>query len=363
MQFRYDFRVENPISHVFVNDVRSGRPLIGRRAAATVVESLPLRLEGALTHVSELERRPLGENGPQVTVLGFGAMELRGTPHRNPRPVDESVAAEVLNTVLDEGITFIDTSIDYALSEERIGNHIGARRDEYVLASKAGCPLEFRPDAPPGPLPHDYSPANIRAGVEQSLRRLRTDRLDLVQLHISPSAEVLGRDNVVETLSALRDEGKILAFGVSSTLPAFDDHLDIDDFSAFQVPFSALERDLESRIELAGQRGFGIIVRGGVAQGGKREKRAADGRAIAWADTGLDELRDGETEHGFLLRYALSTQGVTTIIAGSADPAHVRANADAARRGPLTPEVYAEARRRLDDAGITSAVISAPTRA
>lgn len=309
--------------------------------------------------MSDLQRRRLGEDGPEVTVLGFGAMELRGTPHRNPRPLEESVAAEVLNTVLDEGITFIDTSVDYALSEERIGAHIGSRRDEYVLASKAGCPLGFHPDAPPGPLPHDYSAANIRAGVEQSLRRLRTDRLDLVQLHISPSLEVLRRDGAVETLAALRDEGKILAFGVSSTLPEIDDHLRINEFSALQVPFSALERALESRIELAGRLGFGIIVRGGVAQAGKREKTTADGRPVVWDDTGLDELRDGETQQGFLLRYAISTPGVSTIIAGTANPEHVRANAEAARRGPLPDDVYAEARRRLDDAGITSAVIPA----
>ncbi|MET0704379.1 MAG: aldo/keto reductase [Mycobacterium sp.] len=308
--------------------------------------------------MSDLERRRLGAHGPEVTVLGFGAMELRGTPHRNPRPLDESVAAEVLNTVLDEGITFIDTSIDYALSEERIGAHIASRRDEYILASKAGCPLDFQPDATPGrPLPHDYSPANIRAGVEQSLRRLRTDRLDLLQLHISPALEVLRRDHVLDTLTALRDEGKIVAFGVSSTLPAIDDHLDIEEFSAFQVPFSALERDLETRIELAGRRGFGIVVRGGVAQAGKKPKTTSDGRPVTWADSGLDDLREGDTEQAFLLRYAISTPGVTTIIAGTANPEHVRDNAKAARRGPLAPDVYAEAQRRLDDAGITSALI------
>ncbi len=310
--------------------------------------------------MSDLELRRLGENGPEVSVLGFGAMELRGTPHRNPRPLDESVAAEVLNTVLDEGITFIDTSIDYALSEERIGTHIGSRRDEYVLATKAGCPLDFQPDATPGrPLAHDYSESNIRAGVEQSLRRLRTDRIDLLQLHISPPLEVLRNDSVVETLSALRDEGKIVAFGVSSTLPAIDDHLTIDDFSAFQVPFSALERTLESRIELAGRRGIGIIVRGGVAQAGKREKLTDDGRPITWAQTGLDDLRGDDSEQGFLLRYAISTPGVTTIIAGTADPDHVRDNVRAARRGPLSAEVFAEAQRLLDHAGITSAVIPA----
>ncbi len=304
-------------------------------------------------------RRRLGEDGPEVTVLGFGAMELRGTPHRNPRPLEESVAAEVLNTVLDEGITFIDTSVDYALSEERIGAHIGSRRDEYVLASKAGCPLGFHPDAPPGPLPHDYSATNIRAGVEQSLRRLRTDRLDLVQLHISPSLEVLRRDGAVETLAALRDEGKILAFGVSSTLPEIDDHLRINEFSAFQVPFSALERDLESRIEprrparlrhhRSGRRGPGRQAR-------EDHSRRPPGRGTTPALTNCATVRPSGV---FLLRYAISTPGVSTIIAGTANPEHVRANAEAARRGPSPDDVYAEARRRLDDAGITSAVIPA----
>ncbi|WP_432842425.1 aldo/keto reductase [Dactylosporangium sp. CA-092794] len=303
--------------------------------------------------MSDLQRRRLGREGPEVTVLGFGAMELRGTPHRNPRPLDEAVVADVLRTVLDEGVTFIDTSIDYGLSEERIGRHIGARRDEYILASKAGCPLEHLPDAPAGPLAHDYSAGNIRAGVEQSLRRLRTDRLDLLQLHISPSLSTLRRDGVVETLTALRDEGKIRAFGVSSTLPHVDDHLEIGDFSAFQVPFSALERGLETRIELAGRRGFGIIVRGGVAQAGKRAKQTADGRPVTWAGSGLEGLRDGDTEQGFLLRYAITAPGVTTVIVGTADPDHVRDNVRAARRGPLPADVFAEARRRLDAAGLT----------
>ncbi|MGU3502132.1 aldo/keto reductase [Mycobacterium sp. C31M] len=310
--------------------------------------------------MSQWERRPLGEHGPPVSVLGFGAMELRGMPHRNPRPLDESVAADVLNTVLDEGITFIDTSVDYALSEERIGTHIGSRRDEYILATKAGCPLDFQPDATPGkPLEHDYSAANIRAGVEQSLRRLQTDHIDLLQLHISPSLEVLRSDHVVETLNALREEGKILAFGVSSTLPAIDEHLTIDDFSALQVPFSALERTLESRISLAGDRGVGIIVRGGVAQAGKREKVTADGRPIIWADIGLDDLRHGDSVQGFLLRYAISTPGVTTVIVGSANPDHVRDNVRAAQRGALGADVLAETRRRLAVAGITSALIPA----
>jgi aryl-alcohol dehydrogenase-like predicted oxidoreductase len=305
--------------------------------------------------MSDFERRPLWTDGPDVTVLGYGAMELRGTPHRNPRPLAESVAAEVLRAVLDEGVNFIDTSIDYGLSEELIGRYIGDRRDEYILATKAGCPLEHQPDAPPGPLTHDYSPDHIRAGVEQSLRRLRTDYLDLVQLHIGPSAQVLREERVIETLAGLREAGQIRTFGVSSTLPNLDDHLNISDFAAFQVPYSALERELEHRVGIAARQGQGIIVRGGVAQGGKRPKAKRDGTPVSWPDVGLDDLRDGESVEGFLLRFAISNPAVTTVIAGTASPGHLHANAAAARRGPLPDDVYTEALRRLDAAGATPA--------
>lgn len=310
--------------------------------------------------MSDLARRQLGANGPTVSVLGFGAMELRGTVHRNPRPLDDSVVDQLLNTVLDEGITFIDTSIDYGASEESIGRYLGSRRDEFVLASKAGCPLDHQPNAPyPGGLPHDYSRGHVRAGVEQSLRRLRTDHLDLLQLHISPALDLLRREGTIEELVALRDEGKIAAFGVSSTLPNIDDHLGVEEFSAFQVPYSALERQIETRIQTAAQRGYGIVVRGGVAQAGKRPKTTSDGRPVTWADTNLDELRDGESVQGFLLRFALSTPGTTTVIVGTADPEHLRDNVRAARRGPLPDDVYAEALRRLDAAGITPAASAA----
>src|SRR6202034_4305759 len=126
-----------------------------------------------------IQTRPLGRTGASVTILGYGAMELRGQP-RGPAITDDE-AGRVLGAVLDSGINLIDTSVDYGNSEELIGRYVGHRRDEYFLASKCGCPLSVAPTAPP-PYPHDYSPANVRSGIEQSLRRLRTDRLDLVQV-------------------------------------------------------------------------------------------------------------------------------------------------------------------------------------
>jgi aryl-alcohol dehydrogenase-like predicted oxidoreductase len=176
-----------------------------------------------------LEMRPLGRTGVNVSVLGYGAMELRGRPRRPTRigppqpPIDPAEAGQLLNTALDAGINLIDTSIDYRRSERFIGRFIAHRRDEYFLASKCGCAagwrrLRLRP-------PHDYGPANIRAGVEQSLRRLRTDRLDLVQVHYSPSRARMEADDTIETLSELRTQGKVRFIGMSGTLPHLPEHI------------------------------------------------------------------------------------------------------------------------------------------
>src|ERR1700748_2947406 len=154
--------------------------------------------------------RTLGRTGVDVTILSYGAMELRGQP-RGPEIADED-AGRLLNSVLDRGINLIDTSPDYGRSEELIGRYLAGRRDEFFLASKCGCPLNPPADAPP-PYPHDYSPANVRADVEQSLRRLRTDRIDLVQVHMSPSKATLEENHTVETLKALQAEGKIRFIG------------------------------------------------------------------------------------------------------------------------------------------------------
>ena len=189
-------------------EVFSTRPIrVHGRTGRAVNPDTPIEEE---RRVSELEKRPLGRTGMDVTVLGFGAMELRGNNHRRPVPMEPGQAAKVLNGVLDAGINFVDTSIDYGSSEAEIGSAIAHRRDEFFLASKAGCPVDAERfvNAEPGPLPHNYSRDNIRAGIEQSLERLKTDHLDLLQLHISPSLSTIENDGVIETLLTLKQEGR-----------------------------------------------------------------------------------------------------------------------------------------------------------
>src|SRR4051794_28860057 len=216
-------------------------------------------------HVA-LATRPLGKTGTDVSVLGYGAMELRGQSRRSG--ITDEQAARVLNAVLDSGINLIDTSIDYGDSEELIGRFLSHRREEFFLASKCGCPLGDPPPGTPGPpYPHDFSRENIRAGLDQSLRRLQTDHLDLVQVHMSPTRKLIEAEDTIGTLQGLRDEGKVRFIGMSGTLPNLPDHIAMGVFDVFQIPYSVLQREQEILITAAAEGGAGTLIRGGAARG------------------------------------------------------------------------------------------------
>jgi aryl-alcohol dehydrogenase-like predicted oxidoreductase len=307
-----------------------------------------------------ISTRPLGRTGTDVTILSYGAMELRGLP-RAPALSDDE-ASRLLNAVLDAGINLIDTSVDYGTSEELIGKHISHRRDEYFLASKCGCPLNPPPDVI-GPYEHDYSPANVRAGVERSLRRLGTDRLDLVQVHMSPSKTQLEENGVLETLRALRDEGKVRFLGMSGILPNLPDHIAMGVFDVFQIPYSAVQREHEDLITAAAKTGAGTLIRGGAARGAPADDKdwqrgplgLAEGEGQRrWEASGVDDLLDeGMTPMEFVLRFTLSHPDLSSTIVGTSRVAHLLENLIAAQKGPLPPDLYEEAKRRLPSPATT----------
>jgi aryl-alcohol dehydrogenase-like predicted oxidoreductase len=299
--------------------------------------------------------RALGRTGTEVSVLGYGAMELRGQP-RGPA-VEDADAERLLNGLLDAGINLIDTSIDYGRSEELIGRFLSARRDEYFLASKCGCMLSLPPDATP-PTPHDFSAGNVRAGVEQSLRRLQTDRLDLVQIHMSPSQDEIERAGTVEEMVRLQDEGKIRFLGMSGTLPNLADHIEMGVFDVFQIPYSALQPQHDELMRRAAESGAGVLIRGGAARGAATEDKNWTVQPLGsfggppaqdrWEAAKLDELLDGMTRHEFVLRFTLSHPALSSTIVGTSKLEHLQTNIEIASRGPLPDDLYAEAKRRLE---------------
>src|SRR5438093_10680701 len=157
--------------------------------------------------MADLPKRELGRTGLRVTTFGYGAMERLGVPRG--REVTEAQAEIILHTAIDAGINYIDTSIDYGLSEERIGRYIANRRSEYYLASKCGCVVGATP-APRGQRnPHVFTRDNIVAGVEQSLARMKTDYLDVVQFHASPSRQTLEEHDALEAVLSLTRAGQV----------------------------------------------------------------------------------------------------------------------------------------------------------
>ena len=197
----------------------------------------------------DIPKRELGRTGLHVTMLGYGAMELHGAPRG--RDVTEAQAETILNTALDAGINYLDTSIDYGLREERIGRYVAHRRSEYYLASKCGCVVGADPAPRDQRNRHVYTRDNIRAGVEQSLKRMQTEYLDVVQFHGSPSKQVLEEHGALDAVQELQQAGKVRFIGMSSTLPHLQDHIAMGVFDVFQIPYSALQREHENVISAA----------------------------------------------------------------------------------------------------------------
>jgi aryl-alcohol dehydrogenase-like predicted oxidoreductase len=296
----------------------------------------------------DLPKRQLGRTGLQVTTLGYGSMELRGAPRA--RDTTDAQAETILNAVLDAGINFIDTSIDYGVSEERIGRYISHRRSEYYLASKCGC-LVGAPAVRGQTSPHVYTRDNIIAGVEQSLVRMKTDYLDLVQFHISPSRQVLEDNGALDAVMELKQAGKVRFIGMSATLPHMKDHVAMGVFDVFQVPYSAMEREHEAVIATASAAGAGIIIRGGAAKGAPSEGKQQGLQWDRWKAAKLEDLLGDMTPMEFILRFTFTNPDLDTTIVGTVNPGHLRANVDMARSGALPPDLYAEAKRRLAAAG------------
>ena len=284
----------------------------------------------------KLATNEFGNTGLKVTRLGYGAMELTECP--------EDLANDLLNLVLDSGINFIDTSIDYGDSEKLIGKFISHRRSEFFLASKCGCPIGAGGD-------HIFTKENITNGINQSLKLLKTDYLDLVQLH-NPIKNVVEENDVIQTLLDIKQDGKVRFIGTSSFLPFLPDHVAMGVFDTFQIPYSALNREHENLITSASKSGAGTIIRGGVSKGEFGRNREWEN----YSKSNLDDLLDeGESRTAFLLRFVLSHPHLNTTIVGTKNLEHFKENINTANKGKLSEDIYEEAKKRLSAIGAVPA--------
>lgn len=300
-----------------------------------------------------METRTLGRTGLQVSRLGFGALELRGMRVWGGRPVTDQQADRILNAVLDAGINIIDTSPDYGLSEEYIGRFISHRRSEYYIATKAGCKLT-RADGY-DQVSHIWTRDRILRNIEESLARMKTDYVDVLQLHNPNPADVI-KNKTIDTLHEVQEAGLTKFIGVSTTLPYLPDFLKIEVFDTFQAPYSALQRAHEEWISRISEAGAGTIIRGGIARGSVAEGGIVGRQPTTWLDAGLDEVRGDIGTMEFLLRFTLSHPHIDTVIVGTLSPEHLVNNIKAAEHGPLSASMYTKAKKRLSAVGEVPAV-------
>ncbi len=302
-----------------------------------------------------MNKRTLGKTGLNVTCLGFGAMEIG--------KLDLKDAETLLNEVLDQGITLIDSSPCYGRAEEYIGRAISHRRDEFVLATKCGCNVDEN-GCFLDKRDHIWTAAQLEKNIDQSLRLLRTDHIDIWQLHgIIPEYLQGGAEGeVLWAAEKIKRSGKVghIAFSCRNGSPEQDlypagfgyeackEMVSWGKFEAIQVVYGGLTRTNEHMIRRISDHGIGVICRGAL----KRYYPEYEEKA---RQAGLEELFEaGENLNEFLLRFSLSHPQIGSVIVGTKDREHLRENVHAACRGALKSDIWEEAKRRLDAAGVTA---------
>lgn len=212
-------------------------------------------------------RRPIGRTGLTVSPIGFGAFKIgrnQGIKYAEGYDLpDEATCGRLLDGVLDLGIDLVDTAPAYGVSEERIGRYLAGRRDEFVLSTKVGEVFED------GVGRYDFSAAAVDASIDESLRRLATDRLDLVFVHSDGrDREIVDAGETLDTLARRRDRGDIRAIGFSGKTPA--GHLaaiETGIVDSLMVEYHPLDDSQRTVLDEASRRGIGVVVKKGLASG------------------------------------------------------------------------------------------------
>ena len=254
-----------------------------------------------------LPRRALGSTGIEVSVIGLGTVKLGRNAGLSVAPFaipGARAARALLDRAGELGVNLLDTAPAYGESEERLGRLLDGTRDRWVLCTKAGESFEG------GRSRHDFTLDAIRGSVEASLRRLRTDCLDIVLIHSDGrDVEILRNSDALETLDALKQAGKLRATGFSHKTEE-GGRLALSCCDVLMSALSFTDRRQIDVVRDAGERGVGVLV-----------KKALDrGRAPPES-----------------LRYVAGRPGVSSVVVGTVDPAHLEADIAAAGFGQDRP--------------------------
>ena len=280
-----------------------------------------------------MEKRRLGKTDMDISVLGFGGSEI------GYERASSATVKKLLNQALDAGLNVIDTAECYVTSEELIGAAVGARRGDFYLFTKCGHERGW--DQP------DWRPESLLRSIERSLKRLKTDYVDLVQLHSCSEVE-LGEGGVIDALKRARERGHTRYIGYSGDSAAALYAVECGEFDTLQISVSIADQEALDRIlPSALARNMGVIAKRPLANvawhNGSRPPDDFYGR-VYWER--LQKVKypfldkDLKATVATALRFTLSVPGVHTAIVGTAKPERFMENAAALEEGPLPKKAF-----------------------
>lgn len=275
-----------------------------------------------------MEQRKYGNTDMTVSVLGFGGAEIGSS--------DQATADKLLHGAIDAGLNIIDTAECYGRSEELIGNALSGRRSDYYLFTKCGhaSGLDYA----------DWDPLLLRESIDRSLKRLKTDYVDVIHLH-SCSEEILRRGEVIQVLQEAKQAGKTRYIGYSGDRNDSRYAVETGLFDSLETSINIADQESIETIAEAVKRGMGITAKRPVAN-------------VAWAYETIGENEYSyvywkrlqslnyeflnDVQHGVevALRFTLSVPGVGTAIVGTRNPERWHQNAKLVLKGTLPDDQY-----------------------
>lgn len=235
----------------------------------------------------KLPQRPLGSTGLSVSVLGLGTVKF-GRNQKIKYPTFELPSDEAICQLLDDaqryGINLLDTAPAYGIAEQRLGELLGSRRNEFIVITK--CGEEFVN----GESIYDFSAEHTRLSVERSLKRLKTNRLDCVLVHCPRNdLEVLEKSPVLETLRDIKVRGDIRSFGASvNSLEG--GMLALERADVVMVTYSLDETASEPVIRRAADLGKGVLIKKGLDSGSLAARTPGENFRPIFALKGISSL-------------------------------------------------------------------------
>lgn len=271
--------------------------------------------------------RDFGNTGLKVSALGFGAGQI------GDYNVPEKQVEHLLNTALDSGINLIDTARGYYASEERIGKYISHRRNEFVLSTKVGYGIAGF---------NDWSYDIIPAGVDEALKILKTDYIDIVHLH-SCDIEILKRGEVIEALHKTIENGKVRVAAYTGENEELKFAVDSNSFGSIMTSVNICDQlDIDGSIKSAEEKGIGVIAKRPLANAPWRfADRPYDNYVetywLRWKEMNLPEQEDWLDT---FIRFSVFTEGIDSAIVGTRNPDHLQQCISSIEKGPLAEDIY-----------------------